>query len=32
MKNCDDIVGKGTRYLPAFSELPQQTAPPRVPS
>jgi hypothetical protein len=30
MKNSNDTIGKRTRNLPACSEVPQPTAPPRV--
>jgi len=32
MKNSSDTIGNQTRDLPAFSSLPQPTAPTRVPS
>jgi hypothetical protein len=31
MKNSTDIIGNRTRYLPAYSTLPQPTALPRTP-
>ena len=31
MKNSNDTIGNRTRDLPAFSAVPQPTAPPRAP-
>jgi len=31
MKNCNDTIGNRTRDLPAYSAVPQSTAPPRAP-
>jgi len=30
MKNTNNLIGNGTRGLPACSTLPQPTAPPRI--
>jgi len=32
MKNSSDAIGNRTRDLPAFSAVPQPTAPPRAPT
>ena len=32
MKNSNDTIGNRTRNLPAFSAVPQPTAPPHTPS
>jgi hypothetical protein len=31
LKNSSDTIGNRTRDLPAFSTMPQPTAPPRIP-
>jgi len=31
LKNSNDAIGNRTRYLSAFSAVPQPTAPPRAP-
>jgi hypothetical protein len=32
MKDSNDTIGDRTRYIPAFSAVPQPTAPPRAPN